>query len=70
MYRTQSRYAIPDTELRDDLKQENKEYILPFYRQFLRTYRNTNFTKNPEKYIKYTESDIADFVNKFFDSSA
>ncbi|ELT97419.1 hypothetical protein CAPTEDRAFT_153271 [Capitella teleta] len=68
--RTQKSYAVPDTELKEQLKQDNKEYVLPFYRSFRKRYEGTNFTKNPEKYIKYTERDIVAMIEQFFDSTA
>ena len=66
----QKGYAIPDDELREGLKQDNREYVLPFYRSFRKRYEGTHFTKNPEKYIKYTEKDIVGFIDQFFDSTA
>lgn len=68
--RVQKGYAIPDAELRGQLKQDNKEYVLPFYRQFRKRYEGTNFSKNPEKYIKYSERDIVSMIDQFFDSTA
>ena len=68
--RIQKGYAIPDPELRESLKKDNKEFILPKYREFLAKYRVTNFTKNPEKYIRFTERQVSQFIDSFFDSAA
>ena len=70
IFRIQKGYTIPDSELREILKRDNKEFILPKYRAFLAKYRTTNFSKNPEKYIRYTERDIGSYIDKFFDSAA
>lgn len=32
--RTQKAYAVPDVELRESLKRDNKEFILPKYTMF------------------------------------
>lgn len=68
--RTQKVYAIPDQELRASLKKDNVEYIIPAYRIFLDKYRKMNFTKNPEKYIKYSIEDVEAKIKEFFDTAA
>ncbi|XP_050394156.1 exocyst complex component 7 [Patella vulgata] len=70
IYKIQKGYAIPDPELRHALKEENKQYICPRYKMFLDKYTNLNFTKNPEKYMKYTVDDVANLIDKYFDASA
>ncbi len=70
IYRVQKAYAIPDAELREALKADNKEFIVPHYRLFREKYHKVAFTKNPEKYLKYTVEDIGRFIDKFFDASA
>ena len=47
-------YAMPDQELRKSLYKRVADYIVPLYSTFLLRYRDVNFTKNPEKYIKYS----------------
>ncbi|XP_052782114.1 exocyst complex component 7-like isoform X2 [Mya arenaria] len=69
--RTQKGYAIPDTELRTQMKKDNIEFIVPAYRIFLEKYRKLNFTKNPDKYIKYTVENVEDIIEKkLFDTAA
>ena len=68
--RLQKTFAIPDPELRTKLKKDNKNYVLPHYRAFYKKYARVNFTKNPEKYLKYTEADVTACIETFFDSSA
>lgn len=68
--KVQKGYAIPDPELRDTLKKDNKDYIVPRYKMFLEKYEKVNFTKNREKYIKYIPGQVSDIIDKFFDTSA
>lgn len=70
MSRTQRGYSIPDVELREGLKRDNKEYILPKYNAFYEKYSSVQFTKNPEKYIKYTPEKVAVLLDSFFDVAA
>ncbi|KAL4239242.1 Exocyst complex component 7 [Mactra antiquata] len=67
--RTQKGYAIPDQELRSSLKKDNIEFIVPAYRIFLDKYKRLNFTKNVDKYIKYTVDDVETMINGFFDTA-
>uniref|UniRef100_A0A8D8LKU4 Exocyst complex component 7 n=1 Tax=Cacopsylla melanoneura TaxID=428564 RepID=A0A8D8LKU4_9HEMI len=68
--RTQRGYSIPDVELRESIKRDNKEYILPKYRAFYDRYSTLPFSKNPEKYVKYTPEQIAALLDRFFDVAA
>ncbi|XP_075224863.1 exocyst complex component 7 isoform X2 [Lycorma delicatula] len=68
--RVQRGYSIPDVELRESLKRDNKEYILPKYNAFYDKYSNLPFTKNPEKYVRYTPEQVAALIDRFFDVAA
>lgn len=68
--RIQRGYSIPDVELRESLKRDNKEFILPKYNAFYDKYSNIPFTKNPEKYVKYTPEQVAALIDRFFDVAA
>lgn len=70
IYRIQKAYAIPDVELRETLKRDNKEFILQKYAIFYDKYLNTSFTKNPEKYLKYKPADVSNMIDNFFDAAA
>ena len=67
---TQKRYSIPDVELRESLKRDNKEYILPKYNSFYEKYANVNFTSNVDKYIKYSPAQVSGLIDSFFDVAA
>ncbi|PRD27639.1 UNVERIFIED_CONTAM: Exoc7 [Trichonephila clavipes] len=68
--RTQKAYAVPDVELRESLKRDNKEFIIPKYTMFYEKYIDAGFTKNTDKYIKYTPQDISNTIDTFFDAAA
>ena len=67
---TQRGYSIPDVELRESLKRDNKEYILPKYSSFYDKYANIAFTRHPEKYVKYTAAQVSALIDCFFDAAA
>ena len=68
--RAQKVYAIPDVNLRESLKKDNKDFILPKYQTFYEKYTAINFTKNTDKYIKYTPVDVDNAISNFFDAAA
>merc|ERR1719187_2466959 len=67
---TQKHYSIPDVELRESLKRDNKEYILPKYNSFYEKYANVQFSKNTDKYIKYSPAQVSGLIESFFDVAA
>ena len=68
--RMQKMYAVPDVELREVLKRDNMDFVLPHYTKFYKKYSKVNFSKNPGKYIRYTDRDVQQQISRFFDSSA
>lgn len=70
MSKVQRSYSIPDRELRETLKRDNKEYILPKYQAFYDKYVNVAFTNKKEKYIKFTPAEVSNMVDRFFDVAA
>ena len=67
---TQRMYSIPDVELRESLKRDNKEYVCPIYSRFYEKYHHLPFSKNPEKYVKYTPAEVSSQIDSFFDAAA
>jgi len=67
---TQKKYSIPDVELRESLKRDNKEYILPKYNSFYEKYANISLTSNVDKYIKYSPAQVSGLIDSFFDVAA
>ncbi|RWS02874.1 exocyst complex component 7-like protein [Dinothrombium tinctorium] len=68
--KAQTAYAVPNAELRESLKRDNIDFIVPKYKLFYDKYINMNFTKNLDKYAKYTPDDVAAMIDTFFDSAA
>ncbi|KYN03557.1 PREDICTED: exocyst complex component 7 [Cyphomyrmex costatus] len=66
----QRSYSVPDRCLREELRKELHEAIVPLYTAFHNKYRGTSFSKNPTKYIKYTPDQISTLINTFFDTAA
>ncbi|XP_069056309.1 exocyst complex component 7 isoform X2 [Pleurodeles waltl] len=66
----QKAWAIPDQEQRDKIRQAQKKIIQNDYAAFLQRYENVHFTKNYEKYIKYSVEQVGEMIEKLFDTSA
>ncbi|XP_011688419.1 PREDICTED: exocyst complex component 7 [Wasmannia auropunctata] len=66
----QRSYSVPDRRLREELRKELHEAIVPLYTSFHNKYRGTSFSKNPAKYIKYTPDQITALINTFYDTAA
>jgi exocyst complex protein 7 len=66
----QRSYSVPDRRLREELRKELHEAIVPLYIMFHNKYRGVPFSKNPAKYIKYTPDQISVLINTFFDTAA
>jgi exocyst complex component 7 len=63
----QMKYAIPDVELRAQVIREIKAILLPMYNRFYDKYTDKEFSKTPEKYIKYTKETLGQTLDKFFE---
>ncbi|XP_032665755.1 exocyst complex component 7 [Odontomachus brunneus] len=66
----QRSYSVPDRRLREELRKELHEAIVPLYTAFHNKYRSVSFSKNPSKYVKYTPDQISALINTFFDTAA
>ena len=63
-------FAVPDTSLRDRLRKEIVKMVVPQYTAFHSKYLKISFSKNPEKYIKYSPVEVSSILEKFFDPTA
>ncbi|XP_044734311.1 exocyst complex component 7 [Chrysoperla carnea] len=70
MSKVQRGYSIPDVELRESLKRDIKEHILPKYDAFYCLYCNVQFTKNADKYLKYNTAQVSALIDCLFDVAA
>ncbi|CAH1108238.1 unnamed protein product [Psylliodes chrysocephalus] len=68
--KVQRGYSIPDIELRESIKRDNKELIIPRYNAFYNKYAGVHFTKNHEKYIKHKPDEVSAIIDRFFDVAA
>ncbi|XP_047363535.1 exocyst complex component 7 [Vespa velutina] len=66
----QRSYSVPDGRLREEIRKELEQAIVPLYIAFYNKYRGVSFSKNPGKYIKYTPEQVKSLINTFFDVSA
>ncbi|XP_058461983.1 exocyst complex component 7 [Malaya genurostris] len=67
--RTQRAVSVPDVLLREGIKRDNTEHIVPQYNAFFEIYSEVQFSKNPEKYVKYRPTDVTAMLNSFFDDT-
>ncbi|XP_053211106.1 exocyst complex component 7-like [Panonychus citri] len=68
--KVQKAYAIPDAELRESLKKDNAMFIVPRYEQFYKKYSNMAFSKNIDKYVKFSPNEVYNIIQSFFDATA
>ncbi|XP_043263391.1 exocyst complex component 7 isoform X2 [Colletes gigas] len=66
----QRSYSVPDARLREELRSELQQAIVPLYTTFHNKYHGISFSKNPAKYIKYTPEQISALIDTFFDTTA
>ncbi|XP_044152155.1 exocyst complex component 7 isoform X4 [Bufo gargarizans] len=67
----QKSWAIPDKKQRERIRQSQKKIVQEAYGAFLHKYgTGVNFTKNPDKYIKYSVEHVGDMIERLFDTSA
>lgn len=68
-FKTQKNISIPDIILREGLRHENSEYIIPHYKAFYDMYHDVQFSRNVDKYVKYRMDDISAMLSQLFDDS-
>ncbi|XP_038213589.1 exocyst complex component 7 [Zerene cesonia] len=68
--RAQRGYSVPDGELREALQRDNKQALLPRYSAFHAATAHLPFSKNLDKYVKYTPVQIATQLDGYFDEAA
>ncbi|XP_073444002.1 exocyst complex component 7 isoform X13 [Dendrobates tinctorius] len=67
----QKSWAIPDKKQREWIRQSQKKIVQEAYSAFLFKYgKGVNFTKNPDKYIKYSVEQVGEMIERLFDTSA
>ncbi|KAK4768074.1 hypothetical protein SAY87_003215 [Trapa incisa] len=67
IYRIQTAWKVPDTQLQDELRISISEMVIPAYRSFLGRFRNQlESGRDSGKYIKYTPEDLENYVSDLF----
>lgn len=61
--------SVPDRELRKQIRRLLAGVICPLYEQFYDRHAKSDFTKNPEKYLKYQPADLEALLNSLFESA-
>lgn len=69
LHRLNRIYAVPDLELRYQLREACKQEFLTHYQHFYHYYINQDFSKNKEKYVKYTPELLVSMIDQFFEST-
>lgn len=59
--------SIPDLLLREGLKRDNLEAVVPAYHAFYELYSDCDFAKNREKYVRFTPHHLSTIFNNLFD---
>lgn len=62
-------FAVPDQELRCQMRDACKRLLLPLYHQFYTYFVDQDFSKNKEKYVKFTSEDLSAMIDQFFESN-
>jgi exocyst complex component 7 len=65
--RAQKSISVPDVLLREGLKRDNSETVVPHYNAFYELYAEVEFAKNREKYVRYTPHHLSQILNNLFD---
>jgi hypothetical protein len=65
--KVQSRYTVPDPELRQQLVRDIKAAVMSVYSRFWARYSPSGFTSNPEKYLKYDSNTVELMLSRLFD---
>lgn len=68
IYRTQTTWKVPDSQLRDDLCISISERVIPAYRAFLGRFGGQlEAGRQATKYIKYSPEELENFISDLFE---
>jgi exocyst complex protein 7 len=71
LYVRQTQWTIPDSELREAVRLQVQEIILPAYRSFLKRYSGLIEGKQSvNKYLKYSPDDLERMLNDLFEGNS
>jgi exocyst complex protein 7 len=64
---SQQEYSIADIEQAKLLRQAIAANMVPAYSDYFHRYSKTSFTRNHDKYLKYTPQDLSETIDTMFD---
>lgn len=69
LFTQQVQFFIPDDDLRRSMRTMLVKMVVPQYQAFLAKYGDENFSKHPEKYIKFDADVLETLLGRFFEGS-
>ncbi|GKV13794.1 hypothetical protein SLEP1_g24772 [Rubroshorea leprosula] len=70
LYRIQTAWKVPDSQLREELRISISEKVIPAYRSFMGRFGSQlESGRHAGKYIKYTPEDLESYLSDFFEGS-
>ena len=68
LHAAQSQWSVPDAELRAELKRRIRERVVPAYTALVQQHTQVPFSKNMDKYIRYSPRDLDGRISDLFES--
>jgi len=65
--KAQKSWSIPDPALRSQLRNDNAEYVVGTYKEFVRIFSTVPFTTKINHYMPYAVSVLENMIHTFFD---
>ncbi|KAF6171406.1 hypothetical protein GIB67_009547 [Kingdonia uniflora] len=69
VYKSQTSWLIPDSQLREDLRISLSLRVIQAYRMFMGRHANQLDSRNSERYIKYSADDLENYLLDLFEGS-
>eukprot|EP01124_Arcella_intermedia_P013570 TRINITY_DN19983_c0_g1_i1.p1 TRINITY_DN19983_c0_g1~~TRINITY_DN19983_c0_g1_i1.p1 ORF type:complete len:134 (-),score=42.82 TRINITY_DN19983_c0_g1_i1:30-431(-) len=66
LFETQQFFLIADEGLRKKMRENIRDFILPSYTAMVEKYKDVNFTKRVDDYIKYTPQTLEEIITMEF----
>lgn len=64
IHQTQMEWIIPDPDLKNSVRNRILENLIPVYQLFWENFKDFNFTKNVEKYLKYEVGEVERIIKE------
>uniref|UniRef100_H2ZQN4 Exocyst complex component 7 n=1 Tax=Ciona savignyi TaxID=51511 RepID=H2ZQN4_CIOSA len=70
LVKTHQQWAMPSSDIKKEIRNSVKSRIRSAYSELHEKYRMVQFTKNIDKYLKYTPESVVENIDKLFDQYA